>query len=453
MNSFMNENKNIFYNPEQLRKLRERGVIIPDLSSVRIGMEVSGEKFSPGSILYPFVRISGIKTEIHKGAKIGVYGPTTLENSWIGENAVVGSLGPVTLKETAVGPQTILGSGVAENAVFLGKETMINDFTTGYGFRVRKGSLYEEDSSSAQHTDTKMTLLFPWSTLGSNINFCDVLFTGGTGPELGHFSEVGSGSIHFNYSIRGDKATASLFGDVCQGLFLDQARIFIGGNNSLLGPIKADFGVMSAAGARINGTLVPGLNFGHSLPKGKIDYEPGIFSGAVEIVKKQVDVLAELTALFHWYQQIRIGCISQTKEQKFLYGEGLKIVELNYQERLSQLNRYMEALEGSISICNRSKKMPKKETVEQKQLLEKWSKIQQQMATPKAFELLVPESLTNSIYRQLAEGKSEYTALIKGLTPEGKQKGKAWLNTMANAIRNIFNSGIVMDGKVKQKRT
>ena len=92
MNSFMNDNKNIYYNPEQLRKLRERGVIIPDLSSVRIGMEVSAEKFSSGSILHPYVRINGCKTEIHKGAQIGVYGPVTMENSWIGENAVVGRL-------------------------------------------------------------------------------------------------------------------------------------------------------------------------------------------------------------------------------------------------------------------------------------------------------------------------------------------------------------------------
>ena len=442
----MNVKENIFYNPKQLRKLQECGVIIPDMSSVRIGKEVLAEKFSPGSILHPYVRIHGRKTEIQKGAQIGVYGPTNIENSWIGENAVVGSLGPVTLKDTVLGPQTILGSGVAENAVFLGKETMINDFTTGYGFRVRKGSLYEEDSSSAQHTDTKMTLLFPWSTLGSNINFCDVLISGGTGPELGHFSEVGSGSIHFNYSIRGDKATASLFGDTCRGLFLDQSRLFIGGNNTLLGPIKADFGVMTAAGARINGHLEAGLNFGHSLPRGKIDYEPRKFSSAMEIVKKQVDVLAELTALFHWYQQIRIGCISQTTEKQHLYGAGLKIVELNYQERLLQLNRYVEALDGSFSISNISNKVSKKETAEQKQLLDKWSQIQKQLVTPKAFELLAPESLTNSISRQIAEGKLEYTVLIKGLDPEGKQKGKDWLYNIANGVRNIFNSGIVMDG-------
>ena len=37
----MNENENSYYNPEQLCKLQEHGVIIPDLSSVRIGREAS----------------------------------------------------------------------------------------------------------------------------------------------------------------------------------------------------------------------------------------------------------------------------------------------------------------------------------------------------------------------------------------------------------------------------
>ena len=442
----MNENESKYYSPEEIRKIQERGVQIPDLRSVLIAREVKPEHILPGCIIHPFSRISGAKTQIHSAAQIGVDGPATIENSWIGENAIVGNLGPVTLKDTVVGPQTILGSGVAENAVFLGKETMINDFTTGFGFRVRKGSLYEEDSSSAQHTDTKMTVLFPWTTLGSNINFCDALISGGTGPELGYFSEVGSGSIHFNFTIRGDKATASLFGDVCQGLFLDQDRLFIGGNNTLLGPIKADFGVMTAAGSRSNGILSPGLNFGHSLPKGKIDYEPRIFSGALGIVTKQVDLLAELTALFHWYQQVRIGCISQTTEQKFVYESGLNIVELNYKERLFQLGRYVEALEGSLSIFSGSNKISKKETAEQRQLLEKWPKIQQQLATPKAFELLIPESLTNAIARKLAEGKLDYTVIIKGMDIEGKQKGKDWLNTIASGVRNIINSEIAMDG-------
>ena len=107
-----------------------------------------------------------------------------------------------------------------------------------------------------------MTLLMPWVTLGSNINLCDALIAGGSGAELGAFSEVGSGSIHFNFTPSGDKATASLFGNVVEGVFLNQERLFIGGNNCLLGPMEADFGASTAAGIRIHGKLSKGLHTG-----------------------------------------------------------------------------------------------------------------------------------------------------------------------------------------------
>ena len=188
----MHEESLKFYSQKDLNNLLERGVHIPDLNLVHITRDVQLENISPGSTIYPFVRITGSKTQIHSGAKIGVRGSVILENSFSGENAVIGDLGQVTLIDTVIGAKSVLGAGVAEQAVFLGKESIVNDFTTGYGFRVRKGSLYEEDASSAQHTDTKMTILFPWTTLGSDINFCDALLSGGTGPELGSFSEVGS---------------------------------------------------------------------------------------------------------------------------------------------------------------------------------------------------------------------------------------------------------------------
>jgi len=40
----------------------------------------------------------------------------------------------------------------------------------------------------------------------------------------------------------------------------------------------------------------------------------------------------------------------------------------------------------------------------------------------------------------------DYTVIIKGMDIEGKQKGKVWLNTIANGVRNIINSEIAMDG-------
>ena len=430
------------YSSNEIRKLQENGVNVPDLDSVKISRDVQLEQFSPGCTLYPFVRITGSKTQIHSGAEVGTRGSVTLENSWIGENTIVGNLGPVTLIDTVVGPKSILGSGVAEQAVFLGKETMINDFTTGYGFRVRKGSLYEEDASSAQHTDTKMTILFPWATLGSDINFCDVLLAGGTGPELGSFSEVGSGTIHFNYSIRGDKATASLFGDVANGIFLDQERLFIGGNNSLLGPINADFGAMTAAGARINGTLAKGLNFGHSLPKGSVDYDSRVFTGASGIVKKQVNVLAELTALCNWYKQVRINCVAQSPEQKFLYQAGLSMIEFNLQERHNQLNRYVGALENSIRIGEKSKQLSKKVISEQKQILIHWPKIQAEFEKLRNIEFKIPESLRNELAGLQHEGTTSYTETIKGLSQAGKQAGKTWLTEIVEDVRRVYYAGI-----------
>ena len=429
------------FSQKDLRNLLERGVHIPDLNLVHITRDVKLENIAPGCTIYPFVRITGSKTQIHSGARIGARGPVILENSLIGENAVIGDLGQVTLIDTVVGPKSVLGAGVAEQAVFLGKETMINDFTTGYGFRVRKGSLYEEDASSAQHTDTKMTILFPWTTLGSDINFCDALLAGGTGPELGSFSEVGSGTIHFNYSIRGDKATASLFGDVFQGVFLDQERLFIGGNNSLLGPVKADFGTMTAAGARIKGKLPKGLNYGHSLPKGTVDYDARIFSGVSGIVKNQVNVLAELTALANWYKQVRINCAAQAPEQKFLYESGLRMIELNYQERLHQLNRYVDFLENSVRLLE-SMQASKKQISEQKDLLSRWPKLDSEFKNLEKHEIQIPESLKDEFYNLQSQGQSDYTGLIKNLSQSGNQTGKIWLSEIAGIVRNVYTAGM-----------
>ena len=433
------------FSQKDLRNLLERGVHIPDLNLVHITRDVKLENIAPGCTIYPFVRITGSKTQIHSGARIGARGPVILENSLIGENAVIGDLGQVTLIDTVVGPKSVLGAGVAEQAVFLGKETMINDFTTGYGFRVRKGSLYEEDASSAQHTDTKMTILFPWTTLGSDINFCDALLAGGTGPELGSFSEVGSGTIHFNYSIRGDKATASLFGDVFQGVFLDQERLFIGGNNSLLGPVKADFGTMTAAGARIKGKLPKGLNYGHSLPKGKVNYDARIFSGVSGIVKNQVNVLAELIALVNWYKQVRINCAAQAPEQKFLYESGLSMIELNYQERLHQLNRYVDFLENSVRLLE-SMQASKKQISEQKDLLSRWPKLDSEFKNLEKHEIQIPESLKDEFDNLQSQGQSDYTGLIKNLSQSGKQAGKTWLSEIAGIVRNVYTAGMKNSG-------
>ncbi|RTZ84754.1 MAG: hypothetical protein DSY94_05300, partial [SAR324 cluster bacterium] len=60
----MNENESKYYSPEEIRKIQERGVQIPDLRSVLIAREVKPENILPGCIIHPCSRISGAKTQI-----------------------------------------------------------------------------------------------------------------------------------------------------------------------------------------------------------------------------------------------------------------------------------------------------------------------------------------------------------------------------------------------------
>ena len=92
------------FSQKDLGNLLERGVHIPDLNLVYITRDVKLENIAHGCTIYPFVRITGSKTQIHSGARIGARGPVILENSLIGENAVIGDLGQVTMIDTVVGP-------------------------------------------------------------------------------------------------------------------------------------------------------------------------------------------------------------------------------------------------------------------------------------------------------------------------------------------------------------
>ena len=119
----------------------------------------------------------------------------------------------------------------------------------GLGAHLRAGCILEEQASGAHCVGLKQTILFPFVTLGSLINFCDILMTGGTSRK--NHSEVGSSYIHFNFTPwgkSGDKATPSLVGDVVEGVFLDRKRIFLGGSGGMVGPCRVGYGSIAAAG-------------------------------------------------------------------------------------------------------------------------------------------------------------------------------------------------------------
>jgi UDP-N-acetylglucosamine/UDP-N-acetylgalactosamine diphosphorylase len=336
----------------------------------------------------------------------------------------------VTLRDIACGPGTVLGCGEAEGAVFLGKEVDDPSFTTGYGFRVRKGSLYEEDANSAQHTDTKMTILFPWVTLGSNINWCDVLVAGGTGPGLGEFTEVGSGTIHFNFTPRGDKATASAFGNVVEGVFLDRSRLFLGGNGSMIGPLSAAFGAVSVAGGRHTRPLHPGLNTGDEAPSAATaeGFDLEIYGSVSRVFAGQVTFIAELAALQAWYAQARPLVAQGSGELEEIYRRGTEMVALNISERIAQLARLAGAMERSAALLE--KRAPADPRIAQQRTLhDGWATIEAALRAGTQAEAPLPDALRSGL-RDGAEREGRvYTRVVQKLSPQAVEAGRAWLRS------------------------
>ena len=414
----------IYYTPHQLQTLVERGVVLPDSQAVHIATDVMLERISATATLHPGTRISGAKTTIGAQAQIGLCGPATLEDAEVSDGAVVGSLGPVTLCRATVGPNSVLGSGVAEDCVFLGKETLFNDFTTGSGFRIRKGSLYEEDASIAQHTDTKMTILFPWVTLGSNSNLCDLLISGGNGPELGHFTEVGSGTVHFNFTTHGDKATGTLLGDAESGLFLDSKRLFIGGNNSLLGPLQAEYGTFTPAGGRCSRRLLCGLNPTDSNRTGFTPYPDKRPRNLRRIVGSQVEYCAQLIVLRYWYERVRIP-FAASDALRTVYVAGLETVCGNLKERICHLDAVL-GLDESYAL-------------EDRWLQSQWPSLRDQFQEVERFAIVLPESFRTALEASRSrDSHLLYTQLIRSLPPEAVLAGQAWTSRIAATVRNLL---------------
>ncbi|MHA2398034.1 MAG: hypothetical protein ACXADU_03995 [Promethearchaeota archaeon] len=233
--------------------LIEKGVKIPNPSSVEIGEEVDVNLISSEDVtIHSGCKIFGSKTLIMSGVKLGSRSPVTINSCQLGRN--------VDLK-----------GGYFEGSTFLDFANM------GDGAEVRDGCLLEEEANGAHTVGLKQTILFPFVTLGSLINFCDILMAGGTSRT--NHSEVGSSYIHFNYTPYQDKATASLVGDVAYGVMLNRPPIFLGGQGGLVGPSQIGYNTVIAAGVIYRGDFPEGnkVLMGSEPQTEDFDFYPGLY--------------------------------------------------------------------------------------------------------------------------------------------------------------------------------
>lgn len=305
---------------DAVMRLVEKGVSIPSPLSLDLGEEVDVERISgDGVVLYPGCRIHGARTLVCRGARIGVEGPVTME-------------------DCCVGPGVELAGGSFRGSVFLEGASM------GPCAHVREGCILEEGAKGAHCVGLKQTLLFPFVTLGSLVNFCDVFMAGGTGPR--NHSEVGSSYIHFNFTPEGDKATPTLLGDVPKGVMLNQPPIFLGGQGGLVGPLRLGFGNVVAAGSMLRKDCLKEnhLLIGKTHEAREMPLVRGLYPGLERILENNLTYIAQLTALEAWYRHVRRGFLEREPLGGPLYEGLLETLHMAKAERIRQV----QAMTGRI---------------------------------------------------------------------------------------------------------
>ena len=255
----------------------------------------------------------------------------------VGAGCEIGREGPVTLIDCQLGDGVTVAGGFCEGSVFL------DGATVGSGAHIRPGCLLEEEAGVAHSVGLKQTLLLPFVTCGSLINFCDCLMAGGTSRK--DHSEVGSSFVHFNFTPHADKATPSLIGDVPRGVLLDQPPIFLGGQGGMVGPVRVAYGTVLAAGSILRRDVTePGQLVLPAGPKSSIQrpYATTHYSEVRRRMDANLEYLGNVVALRAWYRDVRIRFLSPD-----LHAGALRVLDRVIAERTKWLGRMAALLETS----------------------------------------------------------------------------------------------------------
>jgi UDP-N-acetylglucosamine/UDP-N-acetylgalactosamine diphosphorylase len=329
-----------------------------------------------------------------------------------------------------LGPDVELKGGFFCNSVFLEKSGM------GSCAHVRDACILEEEANGAHTVGLKHTILFPFVTLGSLINFCDCLMAGGTSRK--NHSEVGSSYIHFNYTPNQDKITPSLIGDVHRGVMLDQPPIFLGGQGGLVGPAKLGFGTVIAAGAIFRGDFLEENKFftGAILKEKYSDFYPGLYWTIHRQILNNINYIANLIALSFWYKEIRSQFLKESPMGKELYKGALEKLNIAIHERIKHFKAFVQKLPGSIKIYQEIRKENASEQLisQKRELFDKWSQIEGIFSAFRENDMESAEKILFLEKIDTAREKmgNDYIRVIKGLDKNCREMGSKWLKSIVD---------------------
>ncbi|CCK80325.1 UDP-N-acetylglucosamine pyrophosphorylase [Desulfobacula toluolica] len=388
-----------------IKTLIKKGVKIPNPESVYISDDVNPD------------RISGENVTIHTGCKIIGERSLVMRNSQLGHEA------PVTLENTLVGENTKLKGGFFTNAVFAG------DNSFGSGAHVRNGTILEEQSNAAHTVGLKQTILFPFVTLGSLINFCDCLMAGGTSRK--DHSEVGSSFIHFNYTPNQDKATPSMMGNVHQGVMLNSKPIFLGGQGGLVGPVRIGYGCITAAGSiiRKNELKQGRLVLGGAFKEVSVPRQYDVYTNISHIFNNNIHYIAGLISLKSWYKHIRPLFVYDDFSRALINGMQ-KNLDMCIKERIHRFKIFCEKLNLSKEILlSKTNDKSSKAILIHDKAMDKF-KLASQIFNAEVGNKKINkngEAFIFAVEKKIEQTGKKYIKTIQSLSPDESKKGIQWL--------------------------
>jgi bifunctional UDP-N-acetylglucosamine pyrophosphorylase / glucosamine-1-phosphate N-acetyltransferase len=399
-----------------MEQLIERGVIVPCPQSVEIDPKIMPDRIAPGVIIHAGCKILGEQTSIGPGCEIGLEAPATVENCQLGE-------------------KVSLNGGYFSGATFLDRSSM------GSGAHVRSGTLIEEEAGGAHSVGFKQTILFPFVTAGSLINFCDCLMAGGTSRK--NHSEIGSSYIHFNFTPHQDKATPSLIGDVPRGVMLDQPPIFLGGQGGLVGPVRIAYGTIIPAGVLCRKDVLHGNQL--FAPPVQVsmrseEFALGVYRSINRIVANNLTYIGNLWALKSWYQNVRKRFFASSSFGQACYSGALVQLSSMIDERIKRLRELSEKMPRSLELASVKSggSLPDIPYAQQRALIKLWPEMEPRLKAG-------PDSGTGSREREgfLAAWEKIGSAIgylnaIGQLEANARIAGTVWLQAVVDTMGSLW---------------
>lgn len=385
---------------EKIHQLRALGV--------EIGNEVDPSRIAVDATIYSGSRIQGLETSVGPGCVIGEEAPVVINNCQLGRNVKV-------------------KGGYFSGATFFDGANM------GSGAHVRAGTILEEEASGAHSVGLKQTILLPFVTLGSLINFCDTLMAGGTSRK--DHSEVGSSYVHFNFTPHQDKATASLIGDVPQGVFLDKKPIFLGGQGGLVGPARIAFGSVIAAGGVCRNDLFEENQLHLPAPPKPTTYpyDAGVYRRIDRLIKNNLVYIGNILALREWYREVRSPFMTRDVFDAAVLKGGLRNLEIILAERMKRLGDLSKKMKYSVQWLETNNGSP--DHIEsQKRFRSVWPDIRMSLEKDE----IEQDFQTLEQFKAGLSINENYIKTIQSLEPAVRDAGRSWQQSIVDGIEKLW---------------